>query len=312
MTAQADLTAVGPVLNQSGSATMRDMRQSAAVDRVVAILGFLAERPTESFSISELSRRLEISKATCHAMVGSLITTGWAMRNPNDMLVRVGPALIAAGARTAGRSKQLADLVRPDMERLARTYTCQGLASVDIGSEIVVIDTYELANGAGMPVYVGQRMPLRPPHGFVYLAWGNNRLDGREEFDKPEYAEVMSVIRQRGFSVALEFDLSPNVKRALREVNPGAVDVEIDSVLVELLSSIRMVDHYALTIEDDHEYNVSNISVPALDHDRNVVLMLSLTGFLSNLKGSQIISVANDLIIVASRLTGVSVFEGVS
>jgi len=280
------------------------MRTSAAVDRVVAILQFLAERPTESFSIAELSRRLDISKATCHALIGSLIAAHWVMRNPRDMMVRVGPALVAAAAHTASRPRHLAELARTDMENLGRLYAAQGAASLAVGEEIVLIETYNPGNQAGTPMQVGNRVPLKPPNGFVYLAWGADVLAGREQFQNEACSKVLSVVRRRGFSVTLEMNLPPDIESVLRRVQPGAPTVEIEAVLASLLASLQLDDYSALRIEKNRGYNVSNISVPVLDDAGNVVIALTLAGFGSLLKGSTILAIADDLKSVAAALAG--------
>jgi DNA-binding IclR family transcriptional regulator len=270
-------------------------------------LEFLAERPNESFSISELSRRLDISKATCHALVGSLVAARWVMRNPRDMLVRVGPALLAASAKTVEYPNYLAELARPDMDYLAQKYAAQGMVSLAVGSEIVIIETYDSGNGPRSTRQVGQRIPLRPPNGFVYLAWGQETLVGREEFDNEACAEVMSVVRKRGFSVALELDLPASVESVLRQVQPGAPESEVESILTSLLASLRLVDYSALYIEPGKQYNVRNVSVPVLDETGNVVIVLTLMSFGSSLEGSMLLTIAADLMAAASRLTGVEI-----
>ena len=76
------------------------------------------------------------------------------------MMVRVGPALVAAAANTAGRPRHLAELARTDMENLGRLYAAQGAASLAVGEEIVLIETYNPGNQAGTPMRVGNRVPL--------------------------------------------------------------------------------------------------------------------------------------------------------
>ena len=155
------------------------MRTSNAAHRVIILLEYLAERPTEGFSISELSRRLEISKATCHALVGSLIETHWLMRNPRSMLVTLGPAMFAVGARAVRYPRQFVEYARADMDYLSAKYGAQGVATVTVGDEIVVADTYGSPGAPGTAMHLGQRIPLRPPLGFIYVAWADEQEKGR-------------------------------------------------------------------------------------------------------------------------------------
>ena len=99
-------------------------------------------------------------------------------------------------------------------------------------------------------------------------------------------------------------NLPPNIERALRRVQPDTPAVEIETVLASLLASLQLDDYSALRIDRNKEYNVSNISVPVLDDAENVVIALTLAGFGSLLRGSEILAIADDLKTVASTLTG--------
>ena len=79
------------------------------------------------------------------------------------------------------------------MEDLGRTYAAQGAAGLAVGEEIVLIETYDFGNEARAPMQVGNRFPLKPPNGFVYLAWGKEVLAGREKFQTEACSKVLSV-----------------------------------------------------------------------------------------------------------------------
>ena len=57
-------------------------RPAPGAERVVAVLNFLAAHPDESFTLSELSRRLDLNKATCHALLMTLTQAGYLLRHP--------------------------------------------------------------------------------------------------------------------------------------------------------------------------------------------------------------------------------------
>ena len=50
-------------------------RPAPAVERTVATLNFLAAHPDEPFTLSELSRRLDITKATAHTMLNAIASS---------------------------------------------------------------------------------------------------------------------------------------------------------------------------------------------------------------------------------------------
>ena len=59
-------------------------RASPPTDRVVRILDFLAGRPDERFGVSELARRIGLSKPTCLGIVTSLAEAGYLVRDAAD------------------------------------------------------------------------------------------------------------------------------------------------------------------------------------------------------------------------------------
>jgi len=254
------------------------------------LLEYLAERPTEGFSISELSRRLEISKATCHALAGSLIEAGWLTRDPSNMLVTLGPAVFAAGARFMKSPREFTEYARPEMEFLSAKYAAQGVATIPVGDEIVVTDTFGSPGTSGISNHVGQRIPLRPPLGFIYVAWSDEEERAIwQGYESEAVAEVLRVVRERGFSVALNLDVPPAT--------------EIEAFVSSVLDALRLHEYTALVIERDQEYRVRNVSVPVFDSARRLSLVLSLVGFSRPLSGSTILTVANALTEVAARVS---------
>ena len=69
-------------------------RPAPGADRVVRVLDFLAAHPDDRFTLSELARRLELNKATAHALLVTLTDSGYLLRHPTDMTYSLGPALI--------------------------------------------------------------------------------------------------------------------------------------------------------------------------------------------------------------------------
>ena len=86
--------------------------------RTVALLDFLASRPTEAFSLSELARRLELNKSTTHAMLTTLADAGYVTRHPVEKSYTLGPSLVALGeAATASPSVDIAQYTIGEMRR---------------------------------------------------------------------------------------------------------------------------------------------------------------------------------------------------
>ena len=77
-------------------------RASPPTDRVVRILDFLAGRPDERFGVSELARRLGLSKPTCLGIVTSLADAGYLVRDAGGQDLPPRPVADHAGTQGAG------------------------------------------------------------------------------------------------------------------------------------------------------------------------------------------------------------------
>lgn len=72
-------------------------RRSPPTERVVQVLDHLVAHPEARFGLSELARRLGMSKPTCLGILTALTDAGYLMRHPADRSYGLGPALIVAG-----------------------------------------------------------------------------------------------------------------------------------------------------------------------------------------------------------------------
>jgi DNA-binding IclR family transcriptional regulator len=84
-------------------------RPSPQTDRIVAVINFLAVDSAGGATLSEIARRLRVSKATCYPMLAALTDTGFLSRHPTRKTFHLGPALIAAGRAAAERNPLLAE-----------------------------------------------------------------------------------------------------------------------------------------------------------------------------------------------------------
>ena len=83
-----------------------------------AVLDFLAGHPHDRFGLSELARRLGLSKPTCLGIVTTLTEAGYLVRDAADKTYRLGPALISLG-HTAQESLRVSPAAREELRRLS-------------------------------------------------------------------------------------------------------------------------------------------------------------------------------------------------
>ena len=120
-------------------------RASPPTDRVVAVLDFLAAHPADRFGLSDLARRVGLSKPTCLGIVTSLAEAGYLVRDPADKSYRL--AFTGVGDRLTLKLFDLEDLSLPSAEVTVTTNSLsQGVPALWIkastGTYDVTADNY--------------------------------------------------------------------------------------------------------------------------------------------------------------------------
>src|SRR3984957_20600898 len=152
-------------------------RPALAAARAVEILNFLASHPGESFTLSELSRHLNLNMASGLSVLKAPPDSGYAHRHHSHKTYSLGPALVAVGYAALARY-QVIEIAIEEMRRLAADRDTECVASVVVGDEIVIVGASARPRGAAPPRpegadwRVGQRVPMIPPLGPIFLAWG--------------------------------------------------------------------------------------------------------------------------------------------
>ena len=276
-------------------------RPAPGAERAVAVLNHLAAHPRETLTLSELARRLDLNKATCHALLTTLTDAGYLLRHPTQKTYSLGPALIALGnAALAGFD--VVDHAREEMGALADELGLECLASAAVGEEIVILARSGPPAPLGVSAQVGQRLPLVPPLGTVFLAWS-----GAEEIDEwlrrvgprarpaelARYREALAAVRARGYAVALEADARLRLGAAL------AGNRRVRGIVEELGHE----EYILVEVERSASYQVNHIAAPVFDADGAVALALTLVGFRDQLAAAQVPSYGERLIAATRAVT---------
>ena len=269
-------------------------RPAPATERTVALLNFLAARPDEAFTLSELCRRLSMNKATAHAMVAALTDAGYLLRHPIERTYSLGPALVAVGNAAAARRFEVVDYARDEMRAVAEQLDVQCVAAAALGDEMVILAASGQAPPLGAAVRVGDRVPLVPPLGTVYMAWSApaeidrwlRRLGPQATEEELErYRRTVATARARGYSVALEPEARLRLAHALRDRD------EVDAVVEDLGHE----EYNLLELDRTTSYSVSVITAPVFDAEGRVALTLNLVGFRRPLPGAEVPAVGERL-----------------
>jgi DNA-binding IclR family transcriptional regulator len=261
-------------------------RPAPAIGRTIALLNFLTAHPDETFSLSELARRLDMNKATAHAMLLALTEAGYLLRHPATKSFTLGPALISVGNAAAGRQFEVVDYARDEMRRLSDELGVQCVASAAIGEEIVLLGRSGDPGPLGLSVQVGQRLPLVPPLGTVFLAWsGPDEIDrwlrhlgpGAADEQLARYRRAVAAVRRRGYSIGL--DASRTHAAGPRPLRDAAAQV---------VAEVPHEEYILLELERSASYRLSHIAAPVFGADGRVALGLTLMGFRHQLTAEQV------------------------
>ena len=258
-------------------------RASPPTERVVAVLDFLARHPHDRFGVSELARRVGLSKPTCLGIVTTLTDSDYLVRDSKDKTYRLGPALISLG-HTAQESLRVDPAARAELRRLSTISGTTAALSAVIDDRITVLELVG-PPGADVGVRVGQSYPFAPPVGLMFVLWDDValrdwlakeptiplRTDG-ERMDR-----VVAECRQTGYLVER---LTPGGRRlyALMSGMSNRLPDELQALLGELVADIGERVHLRSQNPPGgrQRHDISVISAPVFDHHQRQAMVVSL------------------------------------
>lgn len=287
-------------------------RTSPPTERVVAVLEFLARHPHDRFGLSELARRVELSKPTCLGILTTLTEAGYLVRDGGethrDKTYRLGPALITLG-HLAQESLRVSPAARDELRRLSETFGVTAALSGVVDDRITLLD---LVAPPGTPatVRVGQSYPFAPPVGLMFVLWDDRAVSEwlhKEptiplRTDTARVERVIAECRSTGYLVER---LTPGGRRlyALMAGMSNTLPDELRALLGELVSDIG--ERVYLHGEDGPaaRHDISVIAAPVYDqHQRQVMVATLQIG--AALSDDEITAHAQGLIRAADTLTG--------
>ncbi|KXO90070.1 ArsR family transcriptional regulator [Tsukamurella pulmonis] len=281
-------------------------RTSPPTARVVAVLEFLSRHERERFGISELARRVGLSKPTCLGIVATLVESGYLLRDDRDKTYRLGPALIPLGraARTSLREDPAGgDILAGLWEAFGHPASLSGV----VGDRVTVLDVAVDPHRPAM-VKVGDGYPFTPPIGLMYVLWDRTgRLErwlarDRVRADGDRLARVIETCRADGYLVELLTPAGQQLHRLMAGV-PGDIPAELRAVLGEVVAGIGDRVHLrGDAAEPGESQNVSVISAPVFDGDGAQAMVASLY-VSAELTEREIAERATSLIAAADRIT---------
>lgn len=288
-------------------------RPSPQTSRVVNLLEMLAGEPSEAMTLAEISRRLDVHRASCHSMLQTLTAAGWLLRDPARKTYQLGPALIPLGKAATDRFPAL-EFARPAMVALTRDTKAHCVALMAGDDHTTVVDQVRAIHGIGTPMPIGMELPLRPPYGAAVAAWRSE--EDREAWlahvppdtrdtDRQAFADS----RQRGYTVSLRIVADQRLQELahlLRDADIGRRTPPDVQRLAHDLSEqlLHRTEWFAGALDAATMYDVSHVSAPVFDHDEQLALVLTLVPVDRTMTGAAIDGIGRRLATATRTITG--------
>lgn len=273
-------------MQESNAPSRTAGRVSPPTERVVVILDFLAKHPHDRFGLSELVRRVGMSKPTCLGIVTTLTSAGYLVRDEMDKTYRLGPALIALG-HTAQEALRVSPAARDELRRLSTAYDTTAALSAVIDDRITLLELVG-PPGSDAGVKVGQSYPFAPPVGLMFVLWDDDALRlwlSKEPTiplptDTARRDRVITECRAAGYLVER---LTPSGRRlySMMAGMSSTLPQELRALLGEMISDVG--ERVYLSSESstrgerrDLRSDISVISAPVFDHHRRQAMVVSL------------------------------------
>jgi DNA-binding IclR family transcriptional regulator len=259
-------------------------RTSPPTERVVAVLDFLASHPHDRFGVSELARRLSLSKPTCLGIVGVLADAGYLVRDPRDKTYRLGSALIALG-HAAQESMRVSPAARAALRQLSAACATTAALSAVVDDRITVLDLVAPPDQPA-PVQVGQSYPFAPPVGLMFVLWDDDAVTAwlaRQptiplRTDSERLGRVMAECRADGYLVERQTPAGQRLY-ALMAGMSSTLPHELRALLGEMVSDIGervFLRSEVEAAESRQRHDISVISAPVYDHHQRQAMVMSL------------------------------------
>ena len=284
-------------------------RPALAASRAIDILNFMAARPTEAFSLSELVEHLDVNFASCHAILTVLTKDGFLERHPKHRTYSLGPALVAIG-HAALESHPAIDIARDEARDLAQQLDLEVLLTARTGGDLIALaraGRYVAPNAA---LRVGQRVPMIPPLGAPFMAWAPEAQLRQWLADAPEgahdpapYQRLLSLVRERGYAVTLQNPVRSQLGEVVANLSDSPHEAGLRNRMTSLIGELGLDVYHLAAIEPSQSYEVGMLSAPIFSVHGHAAFTLSLLGFKGALGADAIQDLAERLMACCLMVT---------
>jgi DNA-binding IclR family transcriptional regulator len=184
---------------------------SPVAARAARVLKVLADDPASTLGLSEVARRVGISRASCQTLLLALVDEGVVRRVQPGPTYGLGAVLVRLG-EAARASMDVIDVAAAELGALRDRFEATAIVSAASGDEVVVLASQPFAHPHGYSVSAGTRLTLAAPVGPIYVAWADDaaverwidRADPALTATQRSRARAdLHTIRERGWSATV-------------------------------------------------------------------------------------------------------------
>jgi DNA-binding IclR family transcriptional regulator len=285
--------------------------------RALAILDLLMANPHQAFGLTEMTRRLNLNKATCHAILTTMASYGFLAQDPKSKAYRLGPSIIAAGNAAFAQFPVL-EYARPELESLQNDLDVGFAVTGRSKLHMVLLALYGRASPLIDSFQLGLRLPNSAPIAACFTAfspakqledWLTRAHEARggynEKLDQKLRVSVIG-IRARGFEVALKTRAEEELTKELTRIHESWSLSELEAAANTYQEQLCDEQYHLDRIDPRGRYQVSTISVPVFG-ERDTPVMCFVAGSFDNpVSGAQIEEIAARMKASAERVTGLA------
>jgi DNA-binding IclR family transcriptional regulator len=262
-------------------------RRSPPTERVTRVLDLLATQPRDGVTLTELARRLDMSKATALGIAGALTRAGYLVRNEEAKTYTLGPALVGLGRAASEAFTSLA-FARPEMHRLNRELGVAASVSALVDDKIVLLERTGPQRELDRMIHAGQRYPYTPPSGLVFASWLRDEEIDQWLADYPEVSmdaglghirALVDTSRRLGYWVERLSDVSVGALTVLAGLDGHDIPPRAADAIASMVSNLADRYYVARDLRPGHTFDVTFVTAPSFDRDGHPDLLLGLLMF---------------------------------
>ncbi len=286
-------------------------RQSPPTDRVVRVLELLASQPNDGVALSDLARRLDMSKATALGVTGALTRAGYLVRSEETKTYKLGPALLGLG-RAATEARASLTFARPEMERLNEELGVAASIATLAGDKIAILARTGPYGELDRIIKIGQRYPYTPPSGCVLAAWLAD--DAIEEWlvDFPEVSmdgsmqhlrALVDSARKVGFVIEKMSGISVGALTVLAGLDGHNVPAPAVDAIQNMVAGLADRHYIARDVKPGAKFAITFVTSPSFDADGRPDLLMGLLVFRTDVTYEEVQQYGAAVQAAAARVT---------